>query len=75
MVSTIAPVLFDSAISSMPRMRACRFSSVVSAGEAGKLVGKQFGKDLHRRLDRDLVIAHAQARHHVARVVEAHFSV
>jgi hypothetical protein len=30
-VSTMEPNLLDSAISSVPRMRACRFSSVVSS--------------------------------------------
>ncbi|MNS88239.1 hypothetical protein D3C71_2047730 [compost metagenome] len=35
-VRTMEPNLLDSAISKVPRMRACRFSSVVSSGRPAK---------------------------------------
>src|SRR5216683_3146129 len=36
-VTTIAPVLLEIAISSVPRVRACRFSSVMSRGNPAKV--------------------------------------
>jgi hypothetical protein len=67
----MAPVLLDSAISSMPRMRACRFSSVVSAGRpancgrAGRRKPASPARWRSRRSAR-------RAAHHLARVVQAH---
>jgi hypothetical protein len=70
-VSTIAPVLLDSAISSMPRMRDWRFSSVVSSGRPANW-GASMSAKVHGRLDGDLVVAHADAAHHLAGIVQAH---
>jgi hypothetical protein len=63
----MAPNLFDKAISSVPRMRAWMFSSVASsAGRRTQLPGAP-GRLEHRQ-DGDLVVAHAHAFGHVARV-------
>ncbi len=64
----MAPNLFESPISSVPRMRAWMFSSVVSSGRPLNSSASAPLKDSNVVLDGDLVVAHAQARGHVARV-------
>jgi hypothetical protein len=51
----------------MPRIRACRFSSVVSAGSPANSL-EHAGEGLHRRFDGDLVVAHAEQANHLARI-------
>ena len=48
-VSTSQPNLFDSAISRLPRIRAWRFSSVMSGSRPSKTGGEHLLVDLHRR--------------------------
>ncbi len=63
-VSTTWPNLFDSAISSVPRQRACRFSSVVSIGVPAKQRGQSGFKRLHLGGNFNHIVAHAQAIGH-----------
>jgi hypothetical protein len=58
----------DKAISSVPRMRAWMFSSVVSSARPHELRRQRGLESLELGQDGNLVVAHAQARRHVAGV-------